>query len=109
MMIPGILFLTGCKQSPPDKDIIEKAKKKTMFILDSLKNNENVIIGEVTQNSEFFDDDEMEYHINYNIETGLDSAHITTTESTVFLEKAGDRWEYRFVFDKTYDRKLETE
>ena len=97
---------TGCEKSAPDSDIIEQAKMQTKSILDSLKINENMIIGKVSIESEFFDDDEVQYHLNYGIETGLDSAHMTYTESTVFLEKVDDIWKYRFVFDKTYDREL---
>lgn len=106
-----ILFLmtlswTGCEPKAPSAALIEQAKNQTMAIIDSLDRDENTIIGKVEKMSEFFDEANTKYVINYEIETGLDSSQVIRTSATTFLDKENGRWKYRFVFDKTYRRIL---
>jgi hypothetical protein len=98
----------GCRPAAPTLNIIEKAKVETMSILDSLKRDDNnIIISDVDISSQYFDGDVGKYFITYEVESGLDSAHIATSEAIVSLEKKDDSWNYRFVFGDTFERILE--
>lgn len=99
-----ILLFTviGCEKKYPEEAIIDKAKAKTNFILDSLRMEQDVIIEKPEINEEFFDENAGQYVINYNIETGLDSASIVNAEASMFIMSNNNEWRYNFVFDETY-------
>jgi len=107
---PVIIIITflmiSCTADKPTPALIDKAKVQTMSIIDSLNRDSTTIIGDVDMISEYFDEDKMKYVINYEIETGLDSASITDTKGTVFIEKTDGKWNYNFVFNENYKRDL---
>jgi hypothetical protein len=101
------MLLISCAPEPPSSEVIEKAKLETRTIMDSLRNDSTKIIGEVNLESEFFDDNDGKYVLNYEVETGVDSAHIITSDATAYISKENETWLYRLVFDRAYIRPLE--
>ena len=104
-----VLFSPGCGPKPPGPEVIEKAKMQTNAILDSLEQTGTMIISDVKLNSEAFYEDDGKYIINYEISSGLDSSHITTTQASVFLIPDKGVWVYNFIFDQTYERVISME
>jgi hypothetical protein len=103
----SLLFWQGCGFDKPSAAIIEKAKIETRSILDSLDSNGNTIIADFKLVSQYFDKDMEKYLINYEIESGIDSAHITKSTTTAFIEQNNDNhWIYRFTFGETFERQL---
>jgi hypothetical protein len=102
----SLLFWVGCRAVTPSAAVIEKAKIETRSILDSLNRDENTIITDIKLVSQYFDGDMEKYLINYEIESGVDSSHITTSTATAFIEQQDDYWAYRFTFGETYERQL---
>ncbi|MEJ2545770.1 MAG: hypothetical protein P8Y99_17035 [Calditrichaceae bacterium] len=103
------IMMTACAHEKPSPAVIEKAKISTLSILDSLKQDKNTIVENIDLTSEFFDDNILKYVINYEIETGLDSAHIAKRKASVYLEKKSDYWYYNFIFDQTYEDTIKLE
>jgi hypothetical protein len=103
------VILAGCTADPPAPELIIKAKDETQAIMDSLQNEEDLIVEQFELTSEFFDDNSMKYVINYHVRAGMDSAHIAEDDATAFLEKQNRQWKYTFIFDKTYIRDLSIE
>ncbi len=104
--LSALLVINACKPEAPSPLLIERARDNTLAILDSLKQDSAQIIGNVELTSEFYDDKSLKYILNYEIETGMDSANIIRTKASAFLDRSEDKWTYRFVFDKTYKRPL---
>ena len=103
----SILFWQGCGADKPSDATIEKAKIETRSILDSLDSNGETIIADFKLVSQYFDGDKERYLINYEIESGIDSTHITISTKTAFIEQNDDdHWIYRFTFVETYERQL---
>ncbi len=105
----AVVILAGCTADTPEPALIIKAKDETQAIMDSLQNEEDLIVEQFELSSEFFDDNSQKYVINYEVKAGMDSAHIAEDEATAFLEKKNRRWKYTFIFDKTYIRNLSIE
>jgi len=100
------ITLLGCQNEPPDKQIIDKAKFRVNTILDSLSNEENIIITDRNISEEFFDDRQNQYVVNYIVHTGLDSNAIIETEASLFIVAEKNEWLYNFSFNQPYRGKI---
>ena len=101
------ILLLACTAERPTPALIEMAKDETRMIMDSLRQDTLQIIGEVDLTSEFFEENAGNYVLNYQVETGIDSSNLISTDATAYLSKKDGVWVYRLMFDRAYVRQLE--
>jgi hypothetical protein len=98
------LLWSGCGQRGPSESVIEHAKQRTQYIIDSLRITDNFIQGKLKLSQEYYQSDSNRYVLRYKLKTEFGAP--VTSEPTVYILKKGDHWIYEFDFDRLYESKL---
>ena len=100
-----IFLIVMCAENGPPQGVIEKAKKRTVAIIDSVRLSRDLVESTPELLQESFDPHLQRYALEYYVETGYGSA--LTDSPTAYIRKEGERWKYQFQFGGLFESYLE--
>jgi hypothetical protein len=103
IIFAAVFFLNCSKAGPPDS-IIEKAKQRTVAIIDSVRSDTGMPESKPELVNEYYDKKENRYVLEYSVKDTFGSP--LTGSPTAYIVKKQDGWYYDFIFGHSYKFKL---